>query len=511
MPSSTARSATSLAVLRQAGGEPGDIGRFTIYVTDMAQYRASLKPLGEAYRRRMGTHYPAMALVEVTSLVDPRGGGRDRGDRDPRPMTLAPRSFLYAVDPATAVATITLNRPDRLNALTFEVYTELRDTFRALDTEPGVRAIIITGTGRAFCSGGDVEDIIGALFARDAAGLLEFTRLTGDLILSIRQCRRPVVAALNGTVAGAGAVIAAASDIRIAAESAKIAFLFSRVGLTGADMGAAWLLPRIVGLAHASELLLLGDFISAERAAAIGLYNRVVPARAADGGGDRGRRPAGAGAVGGARRHQAGAQRGGGDGPGLRDRVGGPGAGRLHAAPELPRGLRGLPRQARAEVRVAHARHATDPRPSSSRSTRRSPSGARRFAMAEIATARRSRRTMPRPGREARALLGLLGAGGWLQPIFDLDLRGCCLTREALGEASPLADAVFALQALGTTPILLAGTPAQKERWLGPIAAGEVMTAFAMTEPEAGSDVAAHRDHRPGARRSATCSTAARR
>ncbi len=192
-------------------------------------------------------------------------------------MPLNSRSFLSQLDPLTSVATITLNRPERLNALTFDVYTELRDTFRALDSEPGVRAIVITGTGRAFCTGGDVEDIIGALFARDAAGLLEFTRLTGDLILSIRQCRRPVVAALNGTVAGAGAVIAAASDIRIAAEGARIAFLFSRVGLTGADMGAAWLLPRIVGMAHASEILMLGDFISAERAAQIGLYNRVVP------------------------------------------------------------------------------------------------------------------------------------------------------------------------------------------------------------------------------------------
>jgi enoyl-CoA hydratase/carnithine racemase len=192
-------------------------------------------------------------------------------------MGLSPRSFRYDVDEAASVATITLDRPERLNALTFEVYTELRNTFRALDTEPGVRAVVITGAGRAFCTGGDVEDIIGSLFSRDAAGLLEFTRLTGDLILSIRQCRRPVVAALNGTVAGAGAVIAAASDIRIAAEGAKIAFLFSRVGLTGADMGAAWLLPRIVGLAHAGELLLLGDFISAERAAQIGLYNRVVP------------------------------------------------------------------------------------------------------------------------------------------------------------------------------------------------------------------------------------------
>ena len=139
---------------------------------------------------------------------------------------MKPKSFLYTVDQASAVATITLNRPERLNALTFEVYTELRDTFRALDTEPSVRAVIITGSGRAFCAGGDVEDIIGALFSRDAEGLLAFTRLTGDLILSIRQCRRPVVAALNGTVAGAGAVIAAASDIRIAAESAKIASSF---------------------------------------------------------------------------------------------------------------------------------------------------------------------------------------------------------------------------------------------------------------------------------------------
>jgi enoyl-CoA hydratase/carnithine racemase len=191
-------------------------------------------------------------------------------------MALAPKSFLYAVDSATSVATITLSRPTRLNALTFEVYDELRDAFRALDTEPGVRAVIITGSGRAFCTGGDVEDIIGALFSRNYDGLLEFTRLTCDLILSIRQCRRPVVAALNGTVAGAGAVIAAASDFRIAAESAKIAFLFSKVGLAGADMGAAWLLPRIVGLGHATELLMLGDFITAQRAADIGLYHRVV-------------------------------------------------------------------------------------------------------------------------------------------------------------------------------------------------------------------------------------------
>jgi enoyl-CoA hydratase/carnithine racemase len=192
-------------------------------------------------------------------------------------MPIAPKSFLYQQDPKTGVATITLNRPERLNALTFEVYTELRDAFRALDTEPGVRAVVITGAGRAFCSGGDVEDIIGALFGRDRAGLTEFTRLTCDLILAIRRCRRPVVAALNGTAAGAGAVIAAACDVRIAADTAKIAFLFARVGLSGADMGAAWLLPRLVGLGRATELLLTGDFIDAPTAERIGLYNRVVP------------------------------------------------------------------------------------------------------------------------------------------------------------------------------------------------------------------------------------------
>jgi enoyl-CoA hydratase/carnithine racemase len=187
------------------------------------------------------------------------------------------QSFLYSLDEPTGVATITLNRPDRLNALTFEVYDELRHTFRALDTKAGVRVVIITGSGRAFCSGGDVHEIIGALFARDYRGLLDFTRMTCDLVLAMRQCRRPIVAALNGTTAGAGAVIATACDVRIAAASAKIAFLFTKVGLSGADMGAAWLLPRLVGLGRATELLMTGDFISAEEAHRMGLYNRVVP------------------------------------------------------------------------------------------------------------------------------------------------------------------------------------------------------------------------------------------
>jgi len=192
-------------------------------------------------------------------------------------MSIRSSVFSYQADTETSVATITLNRPERLNALTFEVYKELRDTFQRLDTEPGVRAIIITGAGRAFCSGGDVEDIIGALLGRDLTALQEFTRLTCDLILAMRRCRRPIVGALNGTVAGAGAVIAAACDIRVAAESAKIAFLFTKVGLSGADMGAAWLLPRIVGYGHATEMLLTGDFVDAKRAYEIGLYSRVVP------------------------------------------------------------------------------------------------------------------------------------------------------------------------------------------------------------------------------------------
>jgi len=180
-----------------------------------------------------------------------------------------------------AVAILTLNRPEKLNALSNELISELMAALDDIERDSSVRAIVITGAGRAFCSGGDVEDIIGALFARDAAGLREFTEMTCDLIANIRKCRRPVIAALNGTVAGAGAVIAAACDIRVAAESAKIAFLFVRVGLSGADMGASWLLPRLVGSGRAAEILMTGDFIDAKRAHEIGLYQRVVPDGAA--------------------------------------------------------------------------------------------------------------------------------------------------------------------------------------------------------------------------------------
>jgi enoyl-CoA hydratase/carnithine racemase len=171
---------------------------------------------------------------------------------------------------------LTLDRPQRLNALTFDVYRELTETFRSLRARSDVRVVVITGTGRAFCTGGDVQDIIGELLHRDRDGLLEFTRLTCELIRVMRDAPCPVVASLNGTAAGAGAVIALASDLRVAAATARIAFLFVKVGLSGADMGAAWLLPRLVGLGRATELLMTGEFLDAAEALRIGLYNRVV-------------------------------------------------------------------------------------------------------------------------------------------------------------------------------------------------------------------------------------------
>lgn len=194
-------------------------------------------------------------------------------------MTITAKGFDYSVS-AAGVATITLSRPDRLNSLTFEIYEELRDTFAALEHEAGVRAVVITGQGRAFCSGGDVESIIGELFSRDMAGLVAFTRVTGALIRNIRALRKPVIAAINGTAVGAGAVISVACDLRVASEKAKIGFIFPRVGLCGADMGAAYLLPRIVGLGRASELLFFGDIVPAAEALAMGLVNRVVPPEA---------------------------------------------------------------------------------------------------------------------------------------------------------------------------------------------------------------------------------------
>src|SRR5437899_1038276 len=175
------------------------------------------------------------------------------------------------------IATLTFNRPEVMNALTFEVYAQLRDVFETLRYDEAVRAIVLTGAGDNFCSGGDVHQIIGELLKRDMKEHLEFTRMTGAVVQNMRLLDKPIIAALNGMTAGAGAVIALASDLRLASEQARFAFLFTKVGLTGADMGAGYLLPRVVGMGRAFELLLLGDAIDATTAERYGLVNRVVP------------------------------------------------------------------------------------------------------------------------------------------------------------------------------------------------------------------------------------------
>ncbi len=189
---------------------------------------------------------------------------------------ITPESFELQIE--GRIARITLSRPEAYNALTFGVYRELTQCFADLQTEESVRVVVITGRGKAFCSGGDVREIIGPLLERNEKKLLDFTRMTCNLVWQMRCLSKPVIACLNGVTAGAGAILAMASDFRIAAESARIAFLFVRVGLSGADMGACYMLPKLVGLTKATELLMTGDFISAEEALRIGLYNRVVPA-----------------------------------------------------------------------------------------------------------------------------------------------------------------------------------------------------------------------------------------
>jgi enoyl-CoA hydratase/carnithine racemase len=185
-----------------------------------------------------------------------------------------PEHFLWEL--ADGVATVTLNRPERKNPLTFESYAELRDTFRALTNAPEVKTVVIRGAGGNFCSGGDVHEIIGPLTKMDDAALLEFTTMTGDLVRAIRACPQPIIAAVEGVCAGAGAILAMASDIRFASSDAKAAFLFTRVGLSGADMGACAILPRIIGHGRAAELLFTGRSLSADDGLAWGFWNRVV-------------------------------------------------------------------------------------------------------------------------------------------------------------------------------------------------------------------------------------------
>jgi len=182
------------------------------------------------------------------------------------------------------VVTLTLDRPERKNPVTFESYAELRDYFRALESDSDVKAVVITGAGENFCSGGDVHDIIGPLTRRSPEGLLEFTQMTGDLVKAMRSCPQPILAAIDGVCAGAGAILAMASDLRFGTARSKVAFLFVRVGLAGCDMGACAMLPRIIGQGRAAELLYTGRSMEGKEALAWGFYNavhepdRVVPA-----------------------------------------------------------------------------------------------------------------------------------------------------------------------------------------------------------------------------------------
>ena len=190
------------------------------------------------------------------------------------PVAFEPTHFLWAF--ADGVATITLNRPERKNPLTFESYDELRDTFRALNSARQVKTVVLRGAGGNFCSGGDVHEIIGPLTRMNSEGLLKFTRMTGDLVRAMRACRQPIIAAVDGVCAGAGAILAMASDLRLAAPGTRTAFLFARVGLSGADMGACAILPRLIGHGRAAELLFTGRDMSSDEGFAWGFYNRIV-------------------------------------------------------------------------------------------------------------------------------------------------------------------------------------------------------------------------------------------
>ena len=192
------------------------------------------------------------------------------------PQDFKPEHFLWRFE--DGVATVTLNRPERKNPLTFESYAELRDMFRALVYTPAVKAVVVAGAGGNFSSGGDVHEIIGPLTAMDMPGLLAFTRMTGDLVKAMRGCPQPIVAALDGVCVGAGAILAMASDMRVATPATKTAFLFTRVGLAGCDMGACAILPRIIGQGRASDLLFTGRVMTAEEGERWGFHNRLVPA-----------------------------------------------------------------------------------------------------------------------------------------------------------------------------------------------------------------------------------------
>jgi enoyl-CoA hydratase/carnithine racemase len=203
----------------------------------------------------------------VTGRVEPRAGDLDG---------FAPKHFLWEV--GGPVATVTLNRPERKNPLTFDSYAELRDTFRALAYDAAIKTVVVTGAGGNFCSGGDVFEIIEPLTQMRMPELLAFTRMTGDLVRAMRACPQPILAAVEGVCAGAGAIVAMASDLRYGTAESRTAFLFTRVGLAGCDMGACSILPRLIGQGRASELLFTGRAMTGDEGAAWGFFNALFPA-----------------------------------------------------------------------------------------------------------------------------------------------------------------------------------------------------------------------------------------
>src|SRR5215471_11342106 len=210
-------------------------------------------------------------MSDGTKVIRPAVGGRALAN-------YSAQHFRYKC--SEGVACITLDRPERKNPLTFDSYAELRDLFRAMSTATDVKSVVLTGAGENFCSGGDVHEIIGPLTELDMPGLLAFTRMTGDVVKAMRACPQPIIAAIDGVCAGAGAILAMASDLRLGTARSKIAFLFTRVGLAGCDMGACAMLPRIIGQGRAAELLYTGRSMSAAEGERWGFYNRLVEAAA---------------------------------------------------------------------------------------------------------------------------------------------------------------------------------------------------------------------------------------
>ncbi len=402
---------------------------------------------------------------------------------------IKPRHFQWSLD--DRVATITLNRPERKNPLTFEMYDELRDTFRRLRFVRDVRAVVLTGAGENFSSGGDVHEIIGPLVKFKEQGradeILAFTRMTGDLVKTMRACPQPIVAAVDGVCAGAGAILAMASDLRFGTARSKVAFLFVRVGLAGADMGACAMLPRIIGHGRASELLFTGRFMDGEEAERWGFYNKLAEP------GALARRSRRDGAHARRRTHlcprhdEARIAPGVEHGPRRSHRRRGADAGDLHAdgglRARLPRVRREEDTPIRRQLTLHDHDHLAWP----------FFDDAHRVLAREL-WAWSGREMADHAGEHAdtdaacRRIVARLGEAGWLRycvpashggAFETLDVRTLCLCRETLAQFAPLADFVFAMQGLGAGPISLYGSAAQKDRYLPGVRDGTRIAAFA--------------------------------